>query len=167
MLKGGVGSEDRVVRLDNGGGILGCWVDTELQLNLLAEVDGQALHEEGTETRSGSTTERVEDEEALEARAVIGDTADLVQDLVDQFLANGIVTTSIVVRGVLLSGDHQFGVEQGAVGAGADFVHHIGLEIAVDGTGDVFALAYCPTLHQRLHFRVEDDPAYRSRRRRC
>jgi hypothetical protein len=73
VLEGGVGGEDRVVGLDNGGGDLGRRVDTELELALLAVVDREALHEEGTETGTGTTTEGVEDEEALETRAVVGD----------------------------------------------------------------------------------------------
>jgi hypothetical protein len=97
VLKGGVGGKDGVVWLNNGGSSLGCRVNTELQLDLLAEVDGETLHEKGTETRSSSTTEGVEDEETLETGAVIGNTANLVQNLVDQFLADSVVATGIVV----------------------------------------------------------------------
>ena len=57
VLKGSVGSKDGVVGLDDRGGDLGSRVDTELELALLAVVDGQALHEESTETRTGTTTE--------------------------------------------------------------------------------------------------------------
>jgi len=97
VLKGGVGSKDGVVGLDDRGGDLGSRVDTELELALLAVVDGQALHEESTETRTGTTTERVEDEEALETRAVVCNSSDLVENLVDQLLADGVVTTGVVV----------------------------------------------------------------------
>lgn len=97
VLKSSVGSEDRVVGLDNRGGDLRSRVDTELELALLAVVDGQTLHEESTETRTGTTTERVEDEEALETRAVVCNSSDLVKNLVDQFLADGVVTTGVVV----------------------------------------------------------------------
>jgi hypothetical protein len=84
----------------------------------------------------------VEDQETLETSTVVGDPADLVENLVDHLLSNGVVTTSIVVRGVLLAGDHVLGVEKATVGAGADFIDHIGLEITVDGTGNIFALAF-------------------------
>jgi hypothetical protein len=83
----------------------------------------------------------VEDEEALEPRAVVRDTPDLVEHLVDELLADGVVATSVVVRGILLAGDHLLGVEEGAVGAGADLVDDIGLEIAVDGARNVLAVA--------------------------
>ena len=33
-------------------------------------------------------------------------------------------------------------VSQAAVGAGTDFIDDVGLEIAVDGTGNIFALTY-------------------------
>ena len=141
VLKSGVGGEDGVVGLDNGGGDLRSRVDTELELALLAVVDGETLHEEGTETGTGTTTEGVEDEEALETIAVVGDVAHLVEDLVDELLANGVVTTGVVVGGILLAGDHLLRVEEGAVGAGADLIDDVGLEIAVDGAGHVLAVA--------------------------
>ena len=97
VLQSGVGGQDRVVGLNDGGSILGSGVDTELKLGLLAVVNGETLHKKGTETGSGTTTERVEDEETLKTGAVVGDTANLVEDLVDHLLSDGVVTTSIVV----------------------------------------------------------------------
>jgi hypothetical protein len=64
VLESGVGRENRVVRLDDGGRDLGCRVDRELELRLLAVVDREPLEQESTETGSGTTAERVEDEEA-------------------------------------------------------------------------------------------------------
>jgi len=83
----------------------------------------------------------VEDEETLETRAVVGNTANLVEHLVDQLLANSVVTTSVVVGRVLLSSNHLLRVEETAVCTSADLIDDIGLEIAVDGTGNVFAVA--------------------------
>ena len=142
MLEGGVGGEDRVVRLNDRGGSLGSRVDAELELGLLAVVDREALHEESTETGTGTTTERVENEETLETAAVVGNAADLVEDLVDKLLADRVVATSIVVGGILLAADHVLGVEETAVGAGADLVDDIRLEIGVDGARNVFPVAY-------------------------
>jgi hypothetical protein len=140
VLESGVGGQDGIVWLDNRCGDLGCWVDTELKLALLAVVDGQTLHKQSPKARPSSTTERVEDKETLETSAVIGHTADLVKDLIDQLLTNSVVTTRVIVGCILLASDHLFGVEEGAIGAGADFVDDIGLEIAVDGTRDIFAI---------------------------
>lgn len=142
VLKGGVCGQDGVVGLDDRGGDLGCWVDTELELALLAVVDRQTLHQKGTESGTGSTAEGVENEETLQTRAVVGNAADLVQDLVNELLADCVVATSVVVRGILLSGNHVLGVEEGSVGAGANLIDDVGLEIGVDGTGNVLALAW-------------------------
>jgi hypothetical protein len=97
VLQGGVSGQDGVVGLNNGGGVLGGRVNTELQLGLLAVVDGQTLHQESTETGTGTTTEGVEDQETLETGTGVGNTANLVENLVDHLLANGVVTTGIVV----------------------------------------------------------------------
>jgi hypothetical protein len=83
----------------------------------------------------------VEDEETLQTRAVVGNTADLVEDLVNELLSDGVVATGVVVRGILLSGDHVLGVEEGSVRTSADLVDNVGLQIGVDGTRDVLALA--------------------------
>jgi hypothetical protein len=142
MLKGGMGCKNRVVWLNNGGCGLWSRVDAEFQLALLAIVDGQTLHKESTEARSSSTTKRVEDQETLEPRAVVCNTANLVQNLIDQFLADSVVATSVIVGGILLASDHLLWVEQAAVGTGTDLVHDIGLKIAVNGARNIFALAY-------------------------
>ena len=49
VLQGGVGGEDGVVGLDDGGRDLGRRVDGELELRLFAVVDGEALHQKGSE----------------------------------------------------------------------------------------------------------------------
>jgi hypothetical protein len=71
VLQGGVGGQDGVVGLNNGCGHLGSWVDGELKFGLLAVVNRQALHQQGGETRTGATSEAVEDQEALEASALV------------------------------------------------------------------------------------------------
>jgi len=139
VLEGGVGVENRVVGLDDRGGDGGGGVDGELELALLAVVDREALHEEGAEAGAGSTTEGVEDEEALEAAAVVGEPADPVDDVVNHLLANGVVTAGVVVGGILLAGDELLGVEELLVGAPANLVNDTGLEVDEDGTGDVLA----------------------------
>ena len=87
-------------------------VDGELQLGLLAVVDGEPLHEQGGEARAGATAERVEDEEALQSRALVGQLPDAVQNQVHYFLADGVVAPGIVVGGVLFACDELLGVEE-------------------------------------------------------
>jgi hypothetical protein len=95
VLQRSVGGQNRVVRLDDRIGQSGCRVDTELKLGFLAIVGGEPLKDEGTETRARSTTERVEDEEALQSTAVVSEAADLVHHGVDLLLANRVVATGI------------------------------------------------------------------------
>ena len=65
MLEGGVGGEDGVVGLDNGGGNLRGRVDGELEFRFFTVIDGKTLHKERSESGSGTSTEGVEDEETL------------------------------------------------------------------------------------------------------
>lgn len=141
MLEGGVGGKDRVVGLDNRGSGLWRRVDDELQLALLAIIDRKTLHQQSTEARTSTTTEGVENQETLETSTAIGDTADLVQNRVDEFLAHGVMTSCIVVGSILLATDHLLGVEEVAVDTSADLVNDIGFEVNIDGTGNIFALA--------------------------
>ena len=117
VLEGGMGCQDRIVGLDNGGGDLRSGVDGELELGLFAVVDGETLHEEGGEAGTGSATERVEDEEALETGAVVGELSDSVEDIVDDLLADGVVATSVVVGRIFFASDELLGVvELGVLG---------------------------------------------------
>jgi hypothetical protein len=141
VFQGGVGSQDGVVWFNNRGGNLGSWVDAELKLALFAIVNRETFHQESTESRAGTTAKRVKDQETLETRAIVGNTANLVQDIINQLLANGVMTASIVVGSVLLAGNHLFRMEQVLVEASADFIDDIWLEIAVNGTWNIFSLA--------------------------
>lgn len=71
VLDGAVGREDSVVGLNDGGRDARSRVDGEFKLALLAVVGRKALEEESTETRTCTSTEGVEDEEALERGAVV------------------------------------------------------------------------------------------------
>jgi len=139
VLQSGVGGQNRVVRFDDRGGHLGSGVNRELELALLSVVGAQPLQQQTSETGSGTSTERVEDEESLETLTVVGELADSVAGGVDKLLSNSVMTTSIVVGGVLFSVDEGFRVEELTVLAGTNFVYNGGLEIDVDGTRDVFA----------------------------
>lgn len=142
VFQGSVGGQDRVVWFHDRSRISGSGVDAEFQLGLLAIINGETLHQKGTKTRTSTTTERVEDKEALETRAIVSHPAYLIKNLVDHLLSNGVVTAGIVIRGILLASDHLLGVEEAAVCASADLIDNIGLEIAVDGSGDILSLTY-------------------------
>jgi len=139
VLEERVGAEDGVVGLNDGRGNLGRGVHGEAELGLLAVVDGETLEEEGAQAGASSSTDGVEDEETLETSAVVGELADSVEGEVDDFLANGVVTTGVVVGGILLAGDELLGVVELTVGSGADLIDDSGLQVEVDGTGNVLA----------------------------
>jgi len=137
VLKEGVGGEHGVVGLDDGGGDLGGGVHGEAELGLLTVVDGEALEEEGAETGAGTATNSVEDEEALETSALIGELTDSVEAEINNLLTNGVVTTSEVVGGVLLTRDELLWVEELSVGTSADLIDNGWLEIEEDASWDV------------------------------
>jgi len=139
VLQQRVGGEHGVVGLNDGGGDLGRRVDGETQLGLLAVVNGETLQEERAETGTGTTTNGVEDEETLETSAVVSELADTVKGQIDDLLADGVVTTGVVVGSIFLAGNQLLGVEELAVGTGADLINDGGLEVDEDGTGDVLA----------------------------
>jgi len=139
VLEGGMGGEDGVVWLDNGGGDLRRWVDGEFELGFFAVVNGQSLHQQGSETGSGTTTEGVEDEETLKTGTLIGQLSDSVEYQVDDLFTDGVVTSRVVVSGILLTGDQLFGVEELSVGTGSDLVDDGWLEIDEHSSWDVLA----------------------------
>jgi len=138
VLEGSVGGQDSVVWLDNGVTELGGGVNAELELGLLSVISRKTLKQESTKTGASSTAERVEDEEALETRTIVGQAPDHVHNYVDLFFSYSVVTTSVIASSVLLSGDEGLRVEKTAVSASSDLVDDIGLKVNVEGTGNVF-----------------------------
>ncbi|KAF1771605.1 hypothetical protein GCK72_003432 [Caenorhabditis remanei] len=125
--------------IESQGGDLWSWVDGELQLGLLSVVDGKTLHKKRGESGSGTSSERVEDEESLKSTAVISQTTDSVKNGVDELLSDGVVSTGVVVGGIFLSGDHLLWMEQLLVGSSADLVNDGWLEIDEDRSWHVTA----------------------------
>jgi hypothetical protein len=141
MLDSAVSRENRVVWFNDGRRDLRRRVDGELQLALLAIVDRQSLEEKSTKTGACATTERVEDQETLQGRAVVCDATNFVQDIINQLFANGVVTSSVVVCGILLATNQEFGVEELSVWTGSNFVDWGGVEIDENGTRNMFVVA--------------------------
>jgi hypothetical protein len=122
VLHAAVRGEDGVVGLDHCGGDLRRWVDGELELALLAEFQLELFHEQGGEAGAGAAAERVEDEEALQSGAVVGQKSETVHHRFQESLAHGVVPTRVVVRRVLLAGDQLLGMEEVLVLAMLDLV---------------------------------------------
>ena len=139
MFQSGVGGQNGVVRFHYGSGDLRCWVDGKLQFGFLAIVHRQALHEERGKTGPSATSEGMEDEKSLQSSTLIGKLAEAVQNEIDNFLSDGVMSASVVVSGVLLSGDELFGMKELAVSSGAHFVYNSWLQVHKDGSWDVLS----------------------------
>jgi len=103
MLEKRVSGEDGVVWLNNGGGDLWGWVDSETELGFLTVINGKSLEEKGSKTGTGSSTDGVEDEETLETSALIGKLSDSVEAEINDFLTNGVMSSSEVVSSIFFS----------------------------------------------------------------
>ena len=95
MLESRVGRQNGVVGLNYGAGELWSRVYTELELGLLSVVSRESLKEQGTKAGSSSSTERVEDKESLQSRAVVRQPSQLVHDRINELLANSVMSTGI------------------------------------------------------------------------
>jgi len=83
----------------------------------------------------------VEYEEALKARAVIREAPDCVHDLVDDLLADCVVTAGVVVGSVFFARDENFWVIEVLVSASADLVDDCWLQVYEDGARHLLAIA--------------------------
>merc|ERR1719316_2064399 len=91
------------------------------------------------ESRTRASTTGVEHHEALEARAVVGELAQTVQDQIHDLLSNSVVATGEVVGSILLTGDQLFRVEQLTVSTCADLIDHRRLQVHEDAPRHVLA----------------------------
>ena len=139
VLKHAVSSVDGVVSLNDGDCDVDRWVDDELKLGLSAVVNGQTLEQQGTETGTSTTSEGVEQDEALQTRAIIGQLSDAVENQVNNLLSDRVVSTRIVVGGILLTRDQLLWVVDLAVSSCANFVDDGWLQIQENGTWDVLS----------------------------
>jgi len=137
VLKKGVSGEDGVVRFNNGGGDLRRRIDGETKLGLLTVINRESFEEEGSKTGSGTTTDGVEDEETLETSALIGKLSDSIEAEIDDFLTNGVVTTSEVVGSIFFTRDELLRMEELSVGTSSNFIDDGWLKIEEDSSGDV------------------------------
>jgi len=141
VLQCGVGGQDGVVRFNHSSGDLGSRVDGELKLGLLSVVNRKTLHQKCRESRSSSSTEGVEEKESLKSSTLISQLTDTVQDKVDNLLSNGVVTSGVVVGGVLLAVDQLLGVIKLTVGSNSGLVNDSWLEVDKDSSWNVLSTA--------------------------
>ena len=158
VLDGAMGRQDGIVGLDNGRADLRSRIDCKLELRLFAVILRKTLEKECTEARAGAASERVEDQEALQAGAVVGNTADTLDNGIGQLLPDSVVASGIVVRRIFFTANQQFGVEEVPIGTGSDLIDglvvrqhparfrrtkrtHRGIQVDKDGARNEFALS--------------------------
>merc|ERR1719225_635407 len=144
-VEGGVGGQDGVVGLDHSSGNLGSRVDGELKLALLAVVHGQPLHKQGRKARSSAASEGMEEKESLKSSTGVSELPNPVENQVDNLLSDGVVSSSVVVSGVLLSVDELLGMVQLTVGSASGLIDDSRLQIDEDSSWDVLA---CSSLRE-------------------
>ena len=131
--------EGGVVWLDDGVGHLGGWHDgvgNHLSVWVLFSDLGD---EEGSHTRSGTSTKGVGDLESLEAIATFSFLSDNIEDGVNELGSLGVVTLGPIVTSTSLSEDEVVWSEELTEWSGSDGVHGTWLEIHKDGSWDVTA----------------------------
>lgn len=141
VLNGAVRGEDGIVGLDDSSRDTRSGVDGKLELALFAILGGETLKEEGTKARASTATKGVEDQEALQRVAIVGHASDAVDDALDHLLADGVVTTGVVVGSIFLATNQELGVEEGSVVAGTDLVDGRRVQVDEEGPGHVLAIA--------------------------
>merc|ERR1711910_23083 len=96
-------------------------VDGELKLALLAVVHGQPLHKQGRKG-SSATSEGMEEKESLKSSTGVSELPNPVENQVDNLLSDRVVSSSVVVSGVLLSVDELLRMVQLTVGSASGLI---------------------------------------------
>ena len=81
----------------------------------------------------------VEYETYLKTSTLISEFSDSVEDEINDFFTNGVVTSGIVVGGIFFTSDQLFWVEKLSVCTSADFIDNSWFQINENGTWDMFA----------------------------
>ena len=139
VLEKSMRGKHAIVGLYNGGGNLRTRVDAESKLGLLSVVNGKSLGKKSSKTRSRTSSNGVEDEESLKTGTLIGELSHTVEHEINDLLTDGVMSTSVVIRGILLSGDELLGMVQLSVGSRTNLVNDGGLEIDENTSGDVLS----------------------------
>ena len=104
----------------------GVWVKAELQLGLFAIINRETFHLQGDELRISSPSKSVGNQEALKTCAQVGQFLNSAQEKVNDLLANGAVSTDIVIGSIFLACDQLLGEEELEGGSSENFINDIG-----------------------------------------
>mmetsp|Transcript_47461 Transcript_47461/g.79474 ORF Transcript_47461/g.79474 Transcript_47461/m.79474 type:complete len:230 (+) Transcript_47461:909-1598(+) len=136
-----------VVWLDHSVGHLGGWNDGEGQHHTVRVLLADLGDQQGTHTRSGTTTEGVGNLESLQAVAALGLLTNNVQNGVDQLSTLGVVPLGPVVTGTGLTEHEVVRTEDLAIWTSTDGVHSSGLQIHQDGTRHIASASGLVVVH--------------------
>jgi hypothetical protein len=128
--------EGGVVWLNNGIGHLGGGEDGEGLHDSVGVFFSDLGDEEGTHSRTSTTTERVGDLETLEAVAAFSFLSDNVEDGVDEFSTFSVMTLGPVVTSTSLAENEVIGSEELTEWSSSDGVHGSWLKVHKDGSWD-------------------------------
>ena len=81
----------------------------------------------------------MEEKESLKSSTLISQLTDTVQDKVDNLLANGVVTSGVVVGGVLLAIDQLLRMVELTVGSNSGLVDDSWLQVNEDSSWDMLS----------------------------
>ena len=79
----------------------------------------------------------MENEESLKTGTLVSQFSDAVQDEIDDFFTDGVMTSGVVVSGIFFTGNQLFRVEKLTVGTGSD------LKIMSPFLNLIFKRPYC------------------------
>jgi hypothetical protein len=139
--------EGGVVGLNDGVRHLGGGEDGEGAHHAIGVLLTDLGNEESTHTRTGTTTKRVGDLEALKAVARLSLLTDDIEDGVDELSTLGVVTLGPVVTSTRLAEDEVVGAEDLTEGTSADRVHGTRLKIHKDSARNVAATSGLIVVH--------------------
>jgi len=100
-------------------------IDGESKFCFLSEVDRNSFHQKRRKPGPCSTSERMESEETLKSGALVGHFSQPVGRVLNQVLADGVVTPGVVVGGVFFARDQLFWVEKLSVRSIANFIWNV------------------------------------------
>ena len=118
---------------------IGSMPDGELKLALLAVVHRQPLHKQGRKAGSSAASEGMEQKESLKSSTGVSELPNPVENQVDNLLSDSVVSSSVVVSGVLLSVDELLGMVQLTVGSASGLIDDSRLQIDEDSSWNMFA----------------------------
>merc|ERR1719470_688113 len=129
VLEQGVHAQHGVVGLDHGSTDLWATPHRETDLRFLTVVHRQTFQHKASETRSGTTTDGLVDQETLQTSTIVGQLTHSIKAQVYDLFSDSVVPTSEVVRRVFFSGNQLLGVKQLTVGPRSHLIHHRGLQV--------------------------------------